>query len=549
MTRQDPEAYDVNAHMPTVTIDGKTVTVEPGTNLIQAAEKLGIDIPYYCYHPGLSIAGNCRMCLVKMEKSPKPIIACQTLCQDGMVIDASSEEVGKLRQAVLEFLLINHPLDCPVCDQAGECWLQDYYMEFGLYDPKFNEQKVKKHYKATPIGPHVMLDSERCILCSRCARFTDEISKTHELGIFDRGDHSEIGIYPGKELNNSYSGNVVDICPVGALTDRDFRFKCRVWYLKSTPSVCPGCSNGCNIQMDVNKDRPHHAKGERVMRLKPRYNAAVNQWWICDAGRYGYKSIDQGRMLLPQKRRGTVFREEEWGTLLEDLASELATLLKRNGKESLGVFLSPQLSNEDLFIAKIFFEEYLGLSQIALLSPHPEGNQDAFLIRSDKNPNTRGVLAMGLSKVTADTILQAIQKGSVKGAYLFGQDLYSLFGEKKFKETLERLELIVFQGTHPNKTSEKADFLLPSATYAEKEGTFTNYAGRVQRFWKALEPLGGSLPDTKILQDLGEKMGKKRDGETAEAIFSRLAKSLPAFRGLSYASLGETGALLSDGGK
>lgn len=535
--------------MPTVTIDGKSITVEPGTNLIQAAEKLGIAIPYYCYHPGLSIAGNCRMCLVKMDKSPKPIIACQTLCQDGMVIDASSEEVGKLREAVLEFLLINHPLDCPVCDQAGECWLQDYYMEYGLYNPTFNEQKVKKHYKATPIGPHVMLDSERCILCSRCVRFTDEISKTHELGIFDRGDHSEIGIYPGKELHNNYSGNVVDICPVGALTDRDFRFKCRVWYLEATDSVCPGCSQGCNIQIHVNKERPHHAQGERVMRLKPRYHAEVNQWWMCDAGRYGYKFIDKERLLRPKQKEEAAFKEGSWDEILEALASSIASLFERYEQNALGICLSPQLANEDLFMAKKFLEEQLGLPNITLLSPTPEGDEDTFLIKRDKNPNARGAGAMELTKVPFEEILQSIQKGKIKGLYLFGQDLVSLLGEDKTGEIFGKLELIVFQGSNSSRTSELAHYCLPSATYAEKEGTFTNHAGRVQRFWKALEPLGDALPDAEILRRLAFKMGSVFETESPEAIFSELAESVSVFRGLSYASLGKEGKVLPDDGK
>jgi len=530
--------------MPTLTIDGKTITVEPGTNLIQAAEKLGIAIPYYCYHPGLSIAGNCRMCLVNMEKSPKPIIACQTQCQEGMVIDASSDEVGKLRQAVLEFLLINHPLDCPVCDQAGECWLQDYYMEYGLYDPKFNEQKVKKHYKATPIGPRVMLDSERCILCSRCVRFTDEISKTHELGIFDRGDHSEIGIYPGKELNNHYSGNVVDICPVGALTDRDFRFKCRVWYLDATDSICPGCSQGCNIQIHTNKDRPHHAKGERVMRLKPRYNADVNQWWMCDAGRYGYKFIDAARILTPRRREGAILKEEPWENVLASAASSIATLFKRHEKSALGVLLSPQLSNEDLFVAKKFFEEELGTPNVSVLSPSPAGDEDNFLIKSDKNPNTQGALAMGVSKISFDEVVKGIERGKIKGLYLFGQDFVTLLGAKG-KELLGKLELVVFQGSNENQTTAVAHDVLPAATYAEKDGTFTNHAGRVQRFWKALEPLGDSLTDAEILQRLSKKLGKPFEAKKPEEIFAELAEAVPEFRGLSYTSLGKEGKLLN----
>ncbi len=252
--------------MPTLTINQQTITVPEGATIIQAADKLSIEIPRYCYHPGLTIAGSCRMCLVEIEKMPKLQPACNTRVSDGMVVQTNTEKVSKAVSGVLEFLLINHPLDCPVCDQAGECYLQEYYMKFGLYDSRMDENKIKRH-KAEVIGPHVILDTERCVLCSRCTRFVREVSRTYELGIFNRGSHSEVRLLPGKSLDNNYSGNVVDICPVGALTDRDFRFQCRVWYLSQTDSICPGCSRGCNISIHVNRQRPHHAEGRRVMPL------------------------------------------------------------------------------------------------------------------------------------------------------------------------------------------------------------------------------------------------------------------------------------------
>ena len=286
--------------MPKLTIDGREVSVRDGATVIQAAEKLGIFVPRYCYHPGLSVAGNCRICLVDVEKLPKLQIACNTPVSEGMIVHTTNGKAESGRRAVLEFLLANHPLDCPVCDQSGECDLQNFYLNFGLYDPRFRETKVKKH-KAVALGPHVMLDQERCILCSRCVRFTDEITKTGEFGIFQRGDHAELGIYPGTELNNRYSANVVDICPVGALTERDFRFKARVWYLSSAPTLCNGCSQGCNIDLHYVLDRPHLNDGARVVRVKPRYNPDVNQWWLCDEGRYGLGWIDRARL---EKVRG-----------------------------------------------------------------------------------------------------------------------------------------------------------------------------------------------------------------------------------------------------
>ena len=240
-----------------------------------------------------------------MEKNPKLQIACNTPVTEGMVVHTKSEKAEDGRRAVLEFLLANHPLDCPVCDQSGECELQNFYMNFGLYDARFREQKVKKK-KAVAVGPHVMLDQERCILCSRCVRFTDEITKTGEFGIFNRGDRAELGLYPGQELNNPYSGNVIDVCPVGALTEQDFRFKARVWYLSSAPSVCNGCAQGCNIDVHYVLDRPHLNDGARVMRLKPRYNPDVNQWWMCDEGRFGFHWIDRGRLTTRPRSRHRV---------------------------------------------------------------------------------------------------------------------------------------------------------------------------------------------------------------------------------------------------
>ena len=271
----------------TLTIDGQTVRVVKGMSILEAARSAGISIPHYCYHPGLSVVGSCRMCLVEVERMPKLQASCATPVSEGMVVRTQTPETLRNRQSVLEFLLLNHPLDCPVCDQSGECELQNYYMSHGRYDPRFNENKTKRQ-KARPIGPYVILDQERCILCTRCVRFTDEISKTAEIGVIDRGHRSEIDIFPGIELNNRYSGNVVDICPVGALTDRDFRFQCRVWFLGRTPSVCPGCSRGCNIEIHYNERFNPRYHDKRVHRLKPRYNRDVNGFWMCDEGRLSF---------------------------------------------------------------------------------------------------------------------------------------------------------------------------------------------------------------------------------------------------------------------
>src|SRR5262249_54737002 len=240
---------------PKLTVNGEAIGVPEGTNLVEAARIAGVEVPHYCYHPSLSIAGQCRLCMVDIEKVPRSQIACNTQATEGMVVQTETARVKETRRSIMEFHLINHPLDCPVCDQAGECFLQIYYMKHGLYDPRMVDEKVHKP-KAVPLGPHVILDAERCILCSRCVRYCDEVTHTGELGIFHRGDHSEIGLFPGQALENKYSGNVIDICPVGALTDRDFRFKVRVWYLDTAKSVCNGCARGCNVEVHTNNAPP-----------------------------------------------------------------------------------------------------------------------------------------------------------------------------------------------------------------------------------------------------------------------------------------------------
>ncbi|HXV77214.1 MAG TPA: 2Fe-2S iron-sulfur cluster-binding protein, partial [Candidatus Polarisedimenticolaceae bacterium] len=286
--------------MPKFTLDGTEIEVAPGTTILQAALARGQEIPHFCYHPGLSIAGNCRICLVEVEKAPKLAIGCMTQALDGMVVHTDSDRVREAQNAVMEFLLINHPLDCPICDQAGECKLQDQAVEYGPGRSRYTEPKLALA-KAVDIGRHVMLDQERCIQCSRCTRFCDEVTGTGELAFFQRGDRSQIGIYPGKRLDNPYSGNVVDICPVGALTLKEFRFATRVWYLKNTPSICVGCARGCNVMIATGRQRELMTtigqQDERIKRLVPRVNIEVNGHWICDEGRLSYRRLEAAPLL------------------------------------------------------------------------------------------------------------------------------------------------------------------------------------------------------------------------------------------------------------
>ncbi len=537
--------------MPSLRIDGREITVADGTTVIQAAEQLGIFIPRYCYHPGLSIAGNCRICLVDVEKSPKLQIACNQPVSEGMVVHTQSDKAEDGRRAVLEFLLANHPLDCPVCDQSGECDLQNYYMNFGLYDPRFREQKVKKK-KAVELGPHVMLDQERCILCSRCVRFTDEITETGEFGIFNRGDRSELGIYPGEVLDNPYSANVVDICPVGALTEKDFRFAARVWYLSSAATVCNGCSRGCNIDLHFVLDRPHLNDGARLVRIKPRYNPDVNQWWLCDEGRYGFGWVDRARLtkvrgpeINGEGRRDREQTGEQALTAISETLAELGQRHDGNGEGAgIGVIASAQLTNEELFLIREVLEGQLG-ARVSASVGEQAGFADDFLIKGDKNPNTRGVELLGMGGPEAPDAAQIVDEalaGNLGALWVFGHDLVALFGEDRVRELSEKVDLFVFSGTNDNATVPFAHWVLPSAAYVEKDGTFVNCDGRVQRIGRAFPPLEDAREDWRILLDLAERLGQSLNWRGPQEIFDGLAKAQSAFEGLSYETIGAQGA-------
>jgi NADH-quinone oxidoreductase subunit G len=530
--------------MPRLTVNGKEIEVPAGTNLIEAARLAGVEVPHYCYHPALSIAGQCRLCMVDIDKAPRPTIACNTQAADGMVVLTETERVKQTRRSMMEFHLINHPLDCPVCDQAGECWLQIYYMKHGLYDPRMTDEKVHKP-KAVPLGPHVMLDAERCILCSRCVRFCDEITETGELGIFNRGDHSEIGLFPGHDLRNKYSGNVVDICPVGALTDRDFRFQVRVWYLDTAKSICPGCARGCNIDVHVSRRRPHHNDGRRVARLKPRFNAEVNGWWICDDGRYGFGAVDAPtRIGMPTRRGETGAHDIAW----DDAVTDVVATLARHRPGEIGVLASPRMSNEDLFALRTLAAAY-GITRLAFaVPPAVPGDEDKLLIRSDKTPNRRGAELIGLGGDAAALLADA-RAGRLRCLWIFHHDLFaSAWPAAETRAALDRLDVLIWSGTNAGATSERAHLVLPSAAWVEREGTFTNFEGRVQRFRAAMEPAGTARPDWDTVGRVLAAVTGEGAPTRAEQWFHRLADAIPAFAGMTYRSIGDVGQTVADAG-
>ena len=533
--------------MPTLKIDGKEVTVEKGP-IIQVCEQLGIEIPRYCYHPGLHVVGSCRMCMVEVEKMPKLQIACNTPVQDGMVVWTQTDKVKEARRSVLEFLLLNHPLDCPVCDRAGECELQNYYMKHAQHDSRLRENKVKRK-KAYRIGPHVILDQERCVLCSRCVRFCDEVTKTGELGIFNKGVWSEIDVYPGRQLDNKYSGNVVDICPVGALLDRDFRYQMSVWYLKEASSVCPGCSMGCNIRIQYNLDRRYKTGGRRIMRLKPRFNEHVNRYWICDEGRYNYKWIDLDRIENPMVHEPAGLKPVEWDFLIRKIVEQIKLTLELYGPDSMGVIVSPQMTNEELYLVRKIFVEHLKVPLVRFhIPPKKNASEDNFLIKKDKNPNTRGAeLILHEQKgLAVESILELARNGKLKLLYIFHSNLMEYFNPDSIREAMNQVNTIVFHGSNQSQALDSATYVVAAATYAEKEGTFTNFQGRVQRILPAVPPLGQSRSTLEILRDLGKELGVEIASPGASQIFDELRTQISAFAGLDYGSIGLMGKLIQE---
>jgi NADH-quinone oxidoreductase subunit G len=555
--------------MPKVTIvedpvggNGKTVDVENGTTVIRAAAQAGVEVPHFCWHPGLSVAGNCRMCLVEIEKMPKLAIACGTQVADGMVVHVNSPKAVEARKAILEFILINHPLDCPICDEAGECNLQDYTYSHGPGQSAFEEAKNKKS-KRVLLGPNVVYDAERCILCSRCIRFMDEIAKEPTLTFVERGDRVFIDTFPGKELTNPYSMNVIDLCPVGALTNREYRFKARVWETSSTEAICTGCSRGCNVNVWV--------RNNEILRLTPRHNPEVNNYWICDEGRLNsFKHVNSvERLNSPMIRKDGVLQEAGW----DEALAHAADALKPFSRDEVAVIGSAYSSVEDNYILQKFARQVLGTANIDFLRHQADGDQDDFLIRADKTPNAYGALEVGVASskgVDIGRIFESIASGRIKALYVMDDDIVTT---KESEEILSKLDVLIVSHWVATRTGQLADVVFPSATFAEKFGTYVNFLGRVQLSRPAVSTLEqervpgrfnlsrldkfGSAFDKwnkgprrnvrsswEIVSAIGSLLGGKMRYQSAQKVFDEVAQSIPSFKGLSYARLGDRGALL-----
>ena len=476
-------------------INNISVEVEEGTTVIQAFKKLEQEIAHYCWHPGLSIAGVCRLCMVEIEGRPKLEIACNTQVQEGMVITNQSQKVREAVRWGLEFHLINHPLDCPICDQAGECALQEQYVKFGNYDPLMAEHKVKKR-KAVDLGSKIVLDTERCILCTRCTRFTDEISKTKELGIFNRGDHSEIGIFKDKPLENNYALNTVDICPVGALTSKKFRFQQRVWYLKKSPSVCTGCSTGCNVNVYYNE--------EGLWRLLPRYNKKINQHWMCDKGRETFQHVNK-----PHRALNAFYHDssETQKFKTDQALKKIQESLQGEGKKTTpALVLTGQYTCEEYDSLLSFCSSEWGLDVVYHWKNYPEtfDSYDGFLIRGDKNPNTKGLLKSVQDKNFKMEPLSSLENKleSLSALIVCGPENPSLYPclEEKLKLFLKSPLLVwIAPYTHRLlKNPQKKVWTLPSQTYFEKSGTFINGQGVEQK----IKAVGSIVPSAYSLDHI-----------------------------------------------
>jgi NADH-quinone oxidoreductase subunit G len=518
-----PKPAPKNPGFVTCTIDGREVVVKPGTNMIEAAKLVGSEIPYYCYHPRLSIAANCRICLIEASNAPKLVPACQTPLAEGVVIKTTTPKVKEQQRSVMEFLLLNHPVDCSICDQAGECKLQDYYMKYDYRPSRLEGGKTLKN-KRKVLGPRVVLDQERCIMCTRCVRVMNEVAKEPQLGVFGRGSHERIDVFPGSELDSNYSLNTVDVCPVGALLSRDFRFKARAWFLSATPSVCTGCSRGCNTYADW--------MSQDTYRYRPRENEAVNKSWMCDQGRLSYKSLNLERALRPQvgRRAGSTSEAEPVVTRKEAVQAAARALKPLVGTSQLAVLASPVASNEDLLAGLTFAKATLGVSTV-YVGGRPQGAADHYLMTADKNPNRKGLeliaQGLGLKLESFDALSTAMGAGRVKALYAIGTEVPG--DAAAFAQAASRLDVFVAQSTNESPVTAQATVLLPASVHVEDEGSFVNLDGLIQRFRKAYPPKGDVVPHWRWAAELTRELGGEAAWASARDVWRELAGKVAAF--------------------
>ncbi|HUQ69559.1 MAG TPA: molybdopterin-dependent oxidoreductase [Planctomycetaceae bacterium] len=550
--------------MPTVFVNDKPVELAAGEklNCIEAAARAGIEVPSYCYHPALSVVASCRMCLVEVgdkkpdgstAMQPKLFPGCQTPVKDGSVVITNSQKVKDAQKATLEYLLLNHPLDCPVCDQAGECGLQDFSYRYGRGYSRLNEPKNLKPDKDY-IGDQITLFTDRCIMCTRCVRFTREISGTAELQVINRGSHEEIDIFPGEPCNNKLAGNVVDLCPVGALCSKDFLYEQRVWWLKSKNSVCPGCSTGCSITVDQNNDT--------LYRLKPRFNPQAQGHFMCDEGRFGWKYVAAERRLsTPMQRRDGQVVSTLWEPIQPALLIELSAVVKAAPAKFAAV-ISPWSTVEEAYLlAKqlkaLSPDVTLALGPVRTVggddqypksvtgAPPKEAKGVKFTIRAEKAPNRRGVeLVLQHFQgevISFEVIAQRLSQGQLEGLFVLNADPEATF-PAEFVQAAAKLKLLIVQDLLQSPLSDAAHFVLAGAAWAEKDGTFVNHAGLAQPIFRGLRGPGDARPDGRILWELAGRGGLFR----ASTVRQEIANEIVAFSPLILGDLGDHGVMLTN---
>ncbi len=483
--------------MPVIEIDGRTIEAQPGRNVLDTAESAGIVIPHFCYHPAFDPEGSCRMCFVEVEGSPKLELACSLAVRDGLKVRTDTPAVREARRSVLEFFLADHPTDCPICDKAGECFLQDYYAGYDLAQARGLETKERRE-KLVRIGEKLLLDRERCVLCTRCVRFLARITKTRELGIDERAVHAEIATYPGTLIQSIDSGNLVDLCPVGAITGTDFRFKTRPWFLKRLDSICPICARGCNIVIDYHPGFTRVPGSAKIYRVRPRPNEAVNGHFMCDVGRAGFVTDHR------EGRRERIGRGGEngsgpawdWDRAL-GFVTERVNALRSSGKAGrIGAILHSGLTNEELGLVKSLLAS-IGAGPVAFADP-PDGEAAGILLLADRTPNRAGANALGFDPRGGDPAAVASKSDLV---FIFETNRASLPADGPAAEALGRVATKILFTTHETSWAKRADLVLPVAATAENRGSYTNAAGLVQRFEPAvpacfdIRPLADVLPE------------------------------------------------------
>ncbi len=548
----DDKQQDVPAvPMVNVQIDGEWHQFPKGTRMIEACRQVQVEVPHYCYHPKLSSPGNCRMCLVEMGMPPRlapgaepvvdedgrqeigwmprPVIACANTVAENMGIRTDSELTKSCREGVMEFLLVNHPLDCPICDQAGECSLQEFSAEHGHAESRFRDEKNKKP-KNVEIGPRIRLDDERCIMCSRCIRFCDETVDDPVLGFTDRGSHTVLAVHPNQKLTNDYSMNTVDICPVGALTSNDFRFQMRTWFMKETSSICTSCGRGCNTTIG--------SREGTVFRQTPRDNNEVNSSWMCDQGRMNYHYLNsEARLTDPMIRENgqEAHQVVSWSKAIRFAADEL---LKFNASE-VAVIASGRMTNEELFMTRRLIAD-LSVEHVDIVTR--KGKGDDYLVVADKNPNTAGAkLVLGLKKPGGEmeSIQQGIESGKIKALVVLQENLIDDAGFSS--ELLGKLDFLLTTYPLANPTADDSHVVLPGAAFAEKDGTMINVTGRLQRLNKAHQGPGQTMEVWEICRDLVLAIGGGNGIYSVGDVFKEMASTIKQFEGLTLAGVGERG--------